>query len=82
MDTPLMFEEGLKMIYPISYVEVTGQDFQDRLKQAEKFEVLNNALISTIGDEIKSLIFDKEGKILNGLTEDELNSYSQTDKIP
>ena len=71
-----MFEEGLKLIYPDSYVNVTAEDFMEGLKYKDKLKVLNNALLVTVGDEIKHLIYDREGNILNGLSPEKLNTYA------
>ena len=35
--------------------------------------MLNNALITTVGDKIKTLIYDREGKVLNGISEEQIN---------
>ncbi|CDW75782.1 UNKNOWN [Stylonychia lemnae] len=82
MDTPVMFEESLKLIYNNGEVEITGQDFLNDMKPKEKLDILNNALITTVGDKIKHLVYDRQGKVLNGLMEEEINQYGSIERIP
>jgi hypothetical protein len=44
MDSPSMFEQSLKILWPSNHVEITGQDFLDNLSNKDKVEILDMAL--------------------------------------
>lgn len=60
-----MFETMIRKLWGENFTQVTGQQLVDSLSFAERTTVLNLALQTTLGDNIKVLSFDRFGNIIN-----------------
>ena len=59
-----MYEEALKILWPESVTSYTGRDLVDNIKANDKVTILENILLTNVGDKIKTVFFDRDGKIL------------------
>ena len=63
MDTEVTFELCLRLVYQKNWIEFTGEDFVEKITTAEVGNIIQGCLLVTVGDKLKKLLVDPQGKV-------------------